>query len=263
MSPVSSLRVFFREEEERSATEEGWQFPDDVSPESGGDFFTLLSSSPSWTSLNQPFVAFGQPPPAPRQHRDITPYDNDVDKEDTYAAIDGDTFDAPVRGARGHAASGEGAVSMDVVEELEIDHGSDDSPSSISSATCSWDGGEMLTRKDFNAPIHPSLWYRSSCRLMVILAQASQILYLSWRWCTFVSQESTWALSFPLIIAESLIVMCGSFITYVLLWNQIECPKLRLNVLPITTKDLPSVDVMIPCYNEPVEVRSQQSIHYS
>ena len=128
-----------------------------------------------------------------------------------------------------------------------------DSLTSVSSPTCTWGSGEDA--QAFNAPIHPSICRRLLSRLVVILAQSAQIFYLYWRWLTFCnSDDTTLFLSLPLIIAETLIVVCGSFITYVLLWNQIERPKLRLNDLSISKKDLPTVDVLIPCYNEPVQV---------
>jgi len=49
-------------------------------------------------------------------------------------------------------------------------------------------------------------------------------------------------------------VACGAFITYFLVWNQCTRPELRLNKMRMDPKDYPTVDVMIPCYNEPIDI---------
>jgi len=76
----------------------------------------------------------------------------------------------------------------------------------------------------------------------------------AWRWYRFLTTPSSYGLSIPFIIAETLIVTCGSFITYFVTWNQMERPQLRLADLKIPLKDYPTIDIMVPCYNEPVEV---------
>ena len=140
-----------------------------------------------------------------------------------------------------------GDMAMVCMEEISL---KDDESS------CTTSVSDIMKYDDkFNAPIYPSIWTTLHHRLLVILAQAAQLIYVHWRWYHFLSEESTWFLSFPFIISETLIVVFGSFITYFMVWNQVERPKLRLNDLKLQWKDLPTVDVMIPCYNEPVEVR--------
>jgi len=117
-------------------------------------------------------------------------------------------------------------------------------------------GGPLEKQYDanFNAPIYPPFWTRVHDRFWVVMAQTAQIFYLIWRWHRFFTLPSSYWISIPFIVSETLIVMGGSFITYFMVWNQINRPKLRLNELPLAPKEYPTVDVMIPCYNEPVEV---------
>lgn len=113
----------------------------------------------------------------------------------------------------------------------------------------------MKCDANFNAPIKHSFWRRFHDRSWVVLAQLAQLFYLYWRWQRFVTTRSTFIVSLPLIISETLVVVCGSFITYFLIFNQCDRPKLRLSKLGIPREDMPTVDIMIPCYNEPVKVR--------
>jgi len=55
-----------------------------------------------------------------------------------------------------------------------------------------------------HAPIYPSLWRRIQDRSLVVLAQAAQLCYLSWRWHIFITHKSTLSLSFPFIICETM-----------------------------------------------------------
>lgn len=107
----------------------------------------------------------------------------------------------------------------------------------------------------FNAAIEPPLWKVLHDRTWVVLAQSAQILYLIWRWHRFFTLPSTYWISIPFIVSETLIIAGGSFITYFLVWNQVTRPKLRMRNLKLALSEYPTVDVMIPCYNEPVEVR--------
>jgi len=113
---------------------------------------------------------------------------------------------------------------------------------------------------NFNAPIYPPKWKTIHDRTWVVLTECAQIFYLLWRWHRFFKYPSSYWISVPMIVSETLIMVGGSFITYFLVWNQIERPQLRLHDLKIAKEDYPTVDVMIPCYNEPVEVSAKISM---
>jgi len=47
--------------------------------------------------------------------------------------------------------------------------------------------------------------------------------------------------------------------TYFMIWYQVERPKLSLkNLNGISEEDFPTVDVFIPVYNEPLQVRKEE-----
>jgi hypothetical protein len=130
----------------------------------------------------------------------------------------------------------------------------------------SFTGSESASQPEYDVKFNKGLrdpWYiKLFDRTVVVLAQTAQILYLTWRWYHFVTTKSTLPFSLPFIISETLIVFGGSFITYFMVWNQVRRPKLRLHDLKIERRELPTVDVMIPCYNEPVEVRTTRRQNY-
>ena len=113
---------------------------------------------------------------------------------------------------------------------------------------------------NFNAAIYSTLKQKIHDRAFVVAAQLAQLCYLTWRWYYFLITPSTLYVSLPFIIAETMIVLGGSFITYFLVWNQCRRPKLRLVDLKLERRELPTVDVMIPCYNEPVEIVRQTTL---
>lgn len=139
-------------------------------------------------------------------------------------------------------------VEMTTVEDLH--HSDTSSASDMSSTQPEFDA-------NFNAPIVQSWKQKAFDRTFVVLAQSAQLMYLLWRWQRFCTVKSTLIFSLPFILSETFIVLGGAFITYFMVWNQIDRPKLRLVDMKIDRKQLPSVDVMIPCYNEPVEVRAR------
>lgn len=91
-------------------------------------------------------------------------------------------------------------------------------------------------------------------RSIVVLTIICQLVYLTWRWQRFLTSESTYWISVPFIVSETLIVFCGSFITYFLIWFQSSRENMRLSTMDIPVSEYPTVDIMIPCYNEPVEI---------
>jgi cellulose synthase (UDP-forming) len=107
---------------------------------------------------------------------------------------------------------------------------------------------------DFNDQIKQPFWRKFVDRSCVVLAQSLQLLYLLWRWHRFCTTNSTWALSSIFIVMETMIVFFGSLVTYFLVWNQTQRPKLRLENMKMDIETLPTIDVMIPCYNEPVDI---------
>ncbi len=139
---------------------------------------------------------------------------------------------------------------------VDIPLGDDQLHSDTSSATDSISHAELDA--NFNAASTSTLKQKLWDRSFVIAAQLAQLCYLTWRWYYFSITPSTLYVSLPFIISETFIVLGGSFITYFLVWNQCRRPKLRLLDLKLERKELPTVDIMIPCYNEPVEVRDQR-----
>lgn len=136
---------------------------------------------------------------------------------------------------------------------VDIPLGDDQLHSDTSSATDSVSHAEIDA--NFNAAAYSTFKQKCFDRSFVVAAQIAQLCYLTWRWYYFSVTKSTLYVSLPFILSETFIVLGGSFITYFLVWNQCRRPKLRLVDLKVERQELPTVDVMIPCYNEPVEVR--------
>eukprot|EP00516_Mucochytrium_quahogii_P008346 CAMPEP_0203764924 /NCGR_PEP_ID=MMETSP0098-20131031/18130_1 /ASSEMBLY_ACC=CAM_ASM_000208 /TAXON_ID=96639 /ORGANISM=" , Strain NY0313808BC1" /LENGTH=1065 /DNA_ID=CAMNT_0050661127 /DNA_START=2126 /DNA_END=5323 /DNA_ORIENTATION=- len=91
-------------------------------------------------------------------------------------------------------------------------------------------------------------------RCHVVLALASGGYYLGYRTYAFVKYDSDiWASS--IVLGLEFLLFTGMIQPFIVLWYDKGhiAPK-RLTDLPIKPYDYPSVDVMIPCYTEPVDV---------
>lgn len=165
---------------------------------------------------------------------------------------------APAASAAAPAAAAPAGASASVLPPpaalvVDIPLGDDQLHSDTSSATDSVSHAEIDA--NFNAATFSTFKEKCFDRSFVVAAQIAQLCYLTWRWYYFSITKSTLYVSLPFILSETFIVLGGSFITYFLVWNQCRRPKLRLVDLKLERKELPTIDIMIPCYNEPVEVR--------
>lgn len=91
-------------------------------------------------------------------------------------------------------------------------------------------------------------------RVLVLVAVLSMVRYVTWRWRLFLTKESDWIVSLPLIISESTLIFLGLGISYFLILHRIYRPQRRLKEMGIPREEYPSVDIFIPCLNEPVEI---------
>lgn len=91
-------------------------------------------------------------------------------------------------------------------------------------------------------------------RSVVCLSFLAMSIYMGWRWSAFVTHPSSYWISAPLILAETSLVIPGLFISYFMIWHRILRPRKRLSNMPLSDAEKPTIDVMIPCYTEPVEI---------
>lgn len=118
-----------------------------------------------------------------------------------------------------------------------------------------------------NDIVNPSMWTYIYERVIVFLSFTAMIIYMTWRWRCFLTRPSTLWISLPLIVSETLLVFPGLFISYFMILHRIHRPMKRLADMKFTPSQLPTVDVFIPCLNEPAEVRGHyptcpvESIH--
>ena len=91
-------------------------------------------------------------------------------------------------------------------------------------------------------------------RVLVFVAILAMVRYVIWRWRLFFTKDSDWIVSCPLIISETTLIFLGLGISYFLILHRIYRPQRRLREMGIPREDYPSVDIFIPCLNEPVEI---------
>ena len=114
------------------------------------------------------------------------------------------------------------------------------------------------TQEELDADVcKPNFWLFLYERFVCLLAFTAMCVYLSWRWHAFVTLPSTYWISIPLVVSETLLVLPGLFITMFMIWHRIERPRKRLADMNMKPADLPTVDVYIPCLNEPVDVSTR------
>jgi len=92
-------------------------------------------------------------------------------------------------------------------------------------------------------------------RVIVILAFLAMMNYIIARWIyMFTIPSHLWA-SIPMLLIETVLVVPGLYVSYFLLWNRRDRPSKNLeDFATLMPNDYPTVDVLIPCLNEPVEI---------
>jgi len=100
--------------------------------------------------------------------------------------------------------------------------------------------------------VNPWLFYYE--RTVCVCALAAMCVYLQWRVRVFLMFPSTYWISIPLLVSEFLLILPGLFISYFIIWHRILRPLRRMGDLNIPKAKYPGVDVLIPCYKEPVEI---------
>jgi len=94
-------------------------------------------------------------------------------------------------------------------------------------------------------------------RCLMIINLIFGAWYLVWRINHSINYQALW-ISIPLLIAE-IYAYLGGVLFFIGLWKPIvrQVRSLRFMTPPFPEQDLPSVDVFITCYNEPVELVEQ------
>lgn len=138
-----------------------------------------------------------------------------------------------------------------------------------------------------NDVVKPNFYLWLYERTVVVLSFCAMLIYMGWRWSAFVQHPSSYWISAPLILSETCLVIPGKllidrfptcllfsihrsvdsppppqlsqttglFISYFMIWHRMLRPRKRLAAMNIADADKPTVDVLIPCYTEPLEVR--------
>lgn len=106
-----------------------------------------------------------------------------------------------------------------------------------------------------NDVVKPNFYLWLYERTVVVLSFVAMLVYMGWRWSAFVQKPSSYWISAPLIFAETSLVIPGLFISYFMIWHRMLRPRKRLSYMNLPDAEKPTVDVLIPCYTEPIEVR--------
>jgi len=110
---------------------------------------------------------------------------------------------------------------------------------------------EELDRDILNRPVGKQMYEK----VIVSLAFIFMISYMVARWYYMFTLESTYYVSIPLLIVETSLVVPGMFISYFCIWNKRERPRKQLSKMEKIKKfEYPTVDIFIPCLNEPVDI---------
>jgi cellulose synthase (UDP-forming) len=90
-------------------------------------------------------------------------------------------------------------------------------------------------------------------RCLVVINLLFGAWYLAWRINHSVNYQALW-ISIPLLVAE-IYAYLGGALFFVGLWKPIvrQVRSLKFMTPPILEQDLPSVDIFITCYNEPID----------
>lgn len=108
---------------------------------------------------------------------------------------------------------------------------------------------------DFSGNIQVNLKHRLFLfRCLIVINLTFGTSYIWWRINHSINYQALW-ISIPLLIAE-IYAYLGGILFFTGLWKPIvrQVRSLQFMAPPIPTQELPTVDVFITCYNEPVEM---------
>jgi hypothetical protein len=91
-------------------------------------------------------------------------------------------------------------------------------------------------------------------RLVAMVCAGVTVVYLLLKWYTFLTAPSTLWVSLPLILSQTYFSVVSNTIVCFIVFHRMRRVKRRLPELGLAPSELPTVDVLIPCLNEPVEV---------
>ncbi len=111
-------------------------------------------------------------------------------------------------------------------------------------------GWGSLEDVDFVLP-----WYTRVGRLMVCFLFPSAIWFIVWRWLNWVPTGSLWAdiLSASFMTVEG-ISLGFATTAWLWMWNLKYRKRVTMEELNITDNELPTLDILVPCYSEPPEI---------
>lgn len=89
-------------------------------------------------------------------------------------------------------------------------------------------------------------------RILAVLAFCAALRYVVWRWRRVI--DTSYWFSLPFVISEGCLILLGSTAFYFQICKYKRRQKAQLKDLKIAPERWPRVDVMIPCFREPVEV---------
>lgn len=91
-------------------------------------------------------------------------------------------------------------------------------------------------------------------RYMILINLIIGAWYLYWRWTESLNLQALW-FAIPLVCAETYMFL-GGILFFYSIWRPIERNNKNLSALKpqFLSKNFPSVDVFITCYNEPSEM---------
>lgn len=102
--------------------------------------------------------------------------------------------------------------------------------------------------------VNPNMWLMIYERSVVVLGAIAMAIYLYWRVQNFLTKPSDYYISIPLLLSETALILPGLGISYFIIWHRIHRPAKRLSDMNMPDAELPTVDLMMPCLNEPADV---------
>jgi cellulose synthase/poly-beta-1,6-N-acetylglucosamine synthase-like glycosyltransferase len=104
--------------------------------------------------------------------------------------------------------------------------------------------------EDFVTP-----WYTHAMRALMVPLGALIFYFIYWRWYNYPRSNIWWSdmCAYAFIICEQ-VCFLFAMTHWVWMWNLKFRKRVSMEELNITDEDLPTIDILIPCYSEPTEI---------
>lgn len=115
--------------------------------------------------------------------------------------------------------------------------------------------GSKYTQQELDNDVcRQPLWLFVYEKTVAAASLVVTLAFLGMRWYSFFTRPSTTPVSLIVLSAQTYFILVANAITSFVVLHRIRRPERRLEEMGLPVDELPTVDVLIPCLNEPVEV---------